>query len=327
MIPAKFFNGKTSKSREAEVMILGSYLVIRELETKNEVNVELTKLDIGHQADFVVLCDAEIEIHIGKDDFKKLGLKLGFFGKDQKPIIQGVMIALGILMLLYYFYNPLMGHLASIIPDSIFDSTSKQLIEHYRPLHCINNQQAKSLEDVFSRLGKNYSGHKVFVIKSSMVNAFVMPGNLIVIHDELLKVAPSPEAVAGIISHELAHIEGKHVKIALIKHYFMETISAFIMDQNVATGIIKQITTGLFTQEEERKADLIAATNLKDQHISPKGMVSFFEQLEKNEPSFLKFLSFTHPNYPDRIKVFSGVYDSYPVLSESAWKTLKAGCQ
>ena len=64
MIPAKFFNGKTSKSREAEVMILGSYLVIRELETKNEVNVELTKLDIGHQADFVVLCDADIEIHI-----------------------------------------------------------------------------------------------------------------------------------------------------------------------------------------------------------------------------------------------------------------------
>ena len=79
MIPAKFFNGKTSKSREAEVMILGSYLVIKEVETKNEFNVELATLDVGHQADFVVLCDAEIEIHIEKDDFKKLGLKLGFF--------------------------------------------------------------------------------------------------------------------------------------------------------------------------------------------------------------------------------------------------------
>jgi Zn-dependent protease with chaperone function len=307
-------------------MILGSYLVIKEVETKSEFNVEVTSLDIVDQTEFVVLSHGDIEIHIEKDDFKKLGLKQGFFGKDQKPIMQGVMIACGVLMLLYYFYNPLMAHVASIVPDSIFDSTSKQLIEHYRPLHCINNDQEKNLEDVFARLGKNYSAHRVFVIKSSMVNAFVMPGNLIVIHDELLKVAPSPEAIAGIISHELAHIEGEHVKIALIKHYFMETISAFIMNQNVATGIIKQITTGLFTQEEERKADLIAASNLKGQHISPKGMVSFFEQLEKNEPSFLKFLSFTHPNYPDRIKVFSEVYDSYPVLSESAWKTLNAGC-
>ena len=40
MIPARLFNGKTSKSRKAEVMILGSYLVIKEIETKNEFNLE-----------------------------------------------------------------------------------------------------------------------------------------------------------------------------------------------------------------------------------------------------------------------------------------------
>lgn len=327
MIPAKFFDGKTPKARDAEIMILGSFLVIRDSLTNNQINIELAKLDIGHQADFVVLSDADVEVHITTENYSLLGHKPSFLGKDKKPIIQAVMISASVLYLLYFFYQPLMKFAITMIPDSFFENTGKQLTDFYKPQHCLNAEQEKSLEEIFARLGRNYSIYKVFVINSPMTNAFVMPGNLIVIHDDLLETSPSPEAIAGIISHELAHIEGEHIKIGYIKHYLIETFSTFVLSGSVANGILKQITQGLFTQEEERRADVVAALNLKDQHISPKGMVAFFEQLQKKDPGYLKYLSFTHPDYPDRIKVFSEVYDSYPVLSEKSWNTLKAGCK
>jgi Zn-dependent protease with chaperone function len=327
MIPAKFFDGKSAKARDAQVMILGSYLVIRDSITKNQINVDLAKLDVGHQAEFVVLSNADIEVHIAKADYVQLGHKPSFLGKDKKPIMQAVMISLGVGFLLYFFYQPLMKFAVTLIPNSIFENTAKQLTDYYKPQHCLTPDQEKNLEEIFARLGRNYSIYKVFVIKSEVVNAFVMPGNLIVIHDELLKTSPSPEAIAGIISHEMAHIEGEHIKISYIKNYVVETFSTFVLNNSVAVGILKQVVSGLFTQEEERRADEIAALNLKDQNISPKGMVTFFEQLKKTDPGYLKYINFSHPDYPDRIKVFSQVYDTYPVLTGKQWKKLQTGCK
>ena len=327
MIKATFFNGKTSKAISAEVLILGSYLVIKEMDTKSEINLELAKLEVTHQEKMVVFSTDDFEIHIAKNDYHLLNYKTGFLGKDLAPIKQGLMIALGFCLCLYLFYSPLMKAAVFLIPDAYFDSIAKKLMEQYRPRHCLNKEQEKILGEVFARLGKNFSNYKVYIIKSNTVNAFAMPGNLVVIQDQLLKNSPSAEALAGIISHEIAHIDGEHLKIGLIKHDLIDTLSAFLMNENVATTVIKHITSGLFTQEEERKADFLAASELKNQHISPKGMVLFFQQMQKKEPGVLKFLSFTHPSYPERIKVFSEVYDSYPVLSESSWKTLKSGCK
>ena len=301
--------------------------MIRDSLTKNQINIELSTLDVGHQAEFVVLSDADIEVHISKADYLQLGYKPTLLGKDKKPVVQAVIIALGTIFLLYSFYQPLMKFAVTLIPDSVFENTAQKLTDHYKPQHCITPEQEKNLEEIFARLGRNYSTYKVFVIKSPMVNAFVLPGNLMVIHDELLKTSPSPEAIAGIISHEMAHIEGEHIKIGYIKHYLVETFSDFVLNNSAAVGILKQVATGLFTQEEERRADEIAALNLKDQHISPKGMVAFFEQLKKTDPGYLKYIMFTHPDYPDRIKVFSQVYDTYPVLADKEWQKLKLGCK
>jgi Zn-dependent protease with chaperone function len=327
MIPAQFFDGKTPKAREAEVLILGSYLVIQVLVTKEEFKIDVASLEVGHQDDFVVLSNSEIEVHLTKENYLRLGHKPSFLGRDKGPLMRGILIASSCLIVLSFFYRPLLEFTASLIPDSFFESSGKQLTEIYRPQHCLNADQEKSLQDVFARLGKNYSSYKVFVIKSPLVNAFVMPGNLIIIHDELLKTSPSPEAVAGIISHEMAHVEGEHIKIGHLKHYLVETFSVFVLNKSVASGLFKQLTQGLFTQEEERRADEMAAANLKDQHIDPKGIVEFFKQLHLKDPGYLKYLIFTHPEYPERIKVFSQVYDSYPVLSAVAWKTLQAGCK
>lgn len=327
MIPAKFFDGKSSKEREAEITIIGRSLIIYDPVTKEQTKVDLDNINVGHTADFVVLSDAEIELHLSKNDYALLGHRPSFLGKDRVPIIRSTLIAFSILFVLYFFYDPLMKLATSLIPDSFIEHTGKQLVDIYQHQHCLNADQEKSLEEIFARLGKNYSTYKVFVIDSPMVNAFVLPGNLIVIHDELLETSSSPEAIAGIISHEMAHIEGEHIKIGYIKHYLVETFSTFVLNQSAATGILKQITQGLFTQQEERNADQIAALNLKDQHISPKGMVAFFEQLQKKDAGYLKYLSYTHPDYPERIKVFSEVYDTYPVLSDKAWKALKSGCK
>ncbi len=327
MISAQFFDGKTPKAKAADVRVLGSLLVITERESKNEFTIELSKLDVTRHGDVIILSDAHMEVHMAKSVYPQLKHNQGFLGKDETPVIQGILIAATIVVTIYLFYRPMMNLAVGMVPDSFFESTSKQLVEHYKPQHCLSKEQENHLADIFSRLGKNYSSYKVFVVKSKLVNAFVMPGKVMVIHDELIKTSSSPEAIAGIMSHEMAHIEGEHAKIGYIKHYLVETFFSFVFDGNAANGIMKVVTQSLFTQEEEREADLVAARELKAQQIDPQGMVTFFEQLQKEESSYLKFLVFTHPDYHQRISMFKQVYDTYPVLSPKAWTELKAGCK
>jgi predicted Zn-dependent protease len=46
----------------------------------------------------------------------------------------------------------------------------------------------------------------VMVVESDMVNAVTFPGGLIVVFTPLIRLATSPEEVAGVLAHEIGHI-------------------------------------------------------------------------------------------------------------------------
>ena len=52
---------------------------------------------------------------------------------------------------------------------------------------------------------------KVYLLDSEEVNAFALPNHQLMIYTGLVKKTSSPEALCGVIGHELAHIEKDHV--------------------------------------------------------------------------------------------------------------------
>ena len=324
MTPADFYDGKSAQAKNVTIRKLGHHIVIS-TEHNSEITIKISDLDIQVQNEIHILTFEDMELHLKSSDYKSLKLKSTFLGKEKKIILKYLTISFFIIYSTWFFYHPVLRFLAGLVPDSFFESTGKMVVETYRPKHCLTPDQNEAIKELFHRLGSSDAMEKTFVIKSSLVNAFVLPGNVIIIHDEIIKQSPSPEALAGILAHELGHIHGNHHKLSLIKNYLVDSVWT-MMGNGTIGEIIKIIGQDLLTQVDELEADQLAIKSLREQQISPLGMVAFFEQRKKEEPAFLRYFSFTHPEYDKRIAIFNQRYDTYPVLSPDAWAKLKKAC-
>src|SRR5690606_15425672 len=63
---------------------------------------------------------------------------------------------------------------------------------------------------------------KVTVFESDQVNAFALPGGNIGVYAGLLKAARTPDQLAAVIGHEIAHVQAEHSNARLSTQYAAE---------------------------------------------------------------------------------------------------------
>lgn len=155
---------------------------------------------------------------------------------------------------------------------------------------------------------------EVYVLDDTRVNAFAIPGGIIVIHTELLKKAETPEEIAGVLAHEISHITEKHGLRQIIN-----SIGIFVLVQALFgdfTGLLAILTqnsalllTSKFSRDYEREADASGFNYLVSSGIDPGGMLNFFKKLNEiqkesegiESESWFEFIS-THPATDERIE-------------------------
>lgn len=183
------------------------------------------------------------------------------------------------------------------------------------------------LTEYLSSLGYSLVSHspdnrrdfEFFVIKDSTMNAFALPGGYIGVHTGLILAAQNESELAGVLSHEIAHITQRHLArlIAGQQQTTIPTIAALaiailasrsnpqVASAAIATAQAASIQTQLdFTREHEREADRIGFQIMQQSGFDTHAMSSFFERLQKynrvyenNAPEYLR----THPLTSDRI--------------------------
>lgn len=143
---------------------------------------------------------------------------------------------------------------------------------------------------------------RVRVQKSADVNAFAAPGGLIVVYTGLLKEAGSPEEVAGVLAHEMAHATNRHSMRQLIYAGGVLPLAGLLIGQPDAAAMFQnfgQLSELKFSRTQEEDADLTGFDTLVRARISPQGMARFFDRLQNQGPNPPSFLS-THPASADR---------------------------
>ncbi|AZQ63841.1 M48 family metallopeptidase [Flammeovirga pectinis] len=150
-----------------------------------------------------------------------------------------------------------------------------------------------------------------YLINDSEVNAFALPGGKVIINSGLLTKAGSWEEVAGVLSHEVAHVTLRHHVRGVISKLGLFTIVSFLFgDASAVVATIIDLGVHLeslsYTRSFEEEADARGVEYLTTSNINPKGMIIFFEKLEEQNKntqfdSLLSFVS-THPNTKDRIE-------------------------
>ena len=183
------------------------------------------------------------------------------------------------------------------------------------------------LEDYLANLGDKLASaspepgrhYEFFPVRDSSINAFALPGGFIGVHTGLVSATRNESELAGVLSHELAHVTQHHIArmvgsqqlsgIATLAALAVAILAARSNSQAseavIATAQAMNIQNQLdFTREHEREADRVGLQILNDAGFAPLGMVTFFERLqsqgrlyENNAPAYLR----THPLTYQRI--------------------------
>src|SRR5690606_16362584 len=110
-------------------------------------------------------------------------------------------------------------------------------------------------------------------IRNSQINAFALPGNHIVFYTGLLEYAENAEEVAGVMAHEIGHLEKNHVMKKLVKEIGLEMLFAMI-GGDAGFEILKQtgktLSSSAFDRANETEADNYAVETLALADVDPQ---------------------------------------------------------
>ncbi len=158
-----------------------------------------------------------------------------------------------------------------------------------------------------------------FALRDATLNAFALPGGYIGVHSGLIQAAQSESELAGVLSHEIAHVTQKHLArlmgkqnqaqmtqwlamaVAILAARSNSGVSQAAMTAGAAAGVQTMLN---YTRDFEREADRIGIQTLERAGFDVRGMASFFERMQKfgrlyenNAPGYLR----THPLTVERI--------------------------
>jgi predicted Zn-dependent protease len=136
------------------------------------------------------------------------------------------------------------------------------------------------------------------------LNAFAAPGGVVVVHAGLIRSADSAEELAGVLAHEVAHVELRHSLKAMVKGLGLRALLTLVLGDLSGTVLaegMQHLTELRFSREAELEADREGLRRLVAAGIDPGGMVRFFEKLAREQslapPAFLS----THPATEERL--------------------------
>ena len=149
---------------------------------------------------------------------------------------------------------------------------------------------------------------EVVVFDEEAINAFADPNGKIGVFNGILKVADTPDALAAVIGHEVAHATQGHVMDRAKKNARQEI---WAMLGGAATGAGDMWRSGIaimsglpFAREQETDADLVGLEYMANAGFDPRASVNLWKNMAaakaqqgQHVPEFLS----THPSDTTRI--------------------------
>jgi beta-barrel assembly-enhancing protease len=160
---------------------------------------------------------------------------------------------------------------------------------------------------------KDIFPYQFTVVNDTIVNAFCTPGGFIYVYTGLIKFLDNEAALAGVIGHEIAHAERRHMTQRLTSYYGVNIILGLVLGSN--PNLLAEIAANLFvglgflanSRSDELEADNYSIRYLTATQWYPGSITFFFDKIREEQrqkgttPGDLERLLSTHPLPQDRI--------------------------
>lgn len=176
---------------------------------------------------------------------------------------------------------------------------------------------------------KNVFPYKFQVINDTIVNAFCTPGGFIYVYTGLMKFIDNEATLAGVVAHEIAHAELRHMTQRLTSYYGMSMLMSIVLgnNPNAAVEIAANLFVGLGflanSRSDEQEADDYSIKYLMTSKYYPGGIQYFFDKILKKQQAtgnvgggFERLLA-THPLPQDRIQNVKDQMKKYKIVNDS----------
>lgn len=193
----------------------------------------------------------------------------------------------------------------------------QSLIRQKRPAK-LEKVQAQRVQRIFSRLVARASRsgeikYTLTIVNDPAVNAFAVPGGYIFINTGLIDFAQSDGELAGVIGHEIAHIEKKHTMKSLYRSVGMSALwnlamykndSSYKQTLNRVAGVSMALIQLGYSRDAEFEADAYGVRMMTAAGYSKDELLNFWRRVASRSgaemPAVFQLFS-THPPIKERI--------------------------
>jgi predicted Zn-dependent protease len=234
-----------------------------------------------------------------------------------------------------------------LFPQGAFGITVKEEEELSREFLKVVLKNFRLIEDSLTASYVNRVGGKIvsvlpsqpfayhfYIIDEYVYNAFATPAGHIFINRGLLEAMENEDELAGILSHEIAHVQCRHIsqKIERSKKIAIATLAGLAAGiflgaaAGAGSGAASAVTVGsmaagqsaelAYSREDEMQADQIGLRYLAKAGYEGTGLLTMLKKIRGQEwfgsdqiPHYVK----THPAIEDRIAYIDSWIESNPV--------------
>ncbi len=196
----------------------------------------------------------------------------------------------------------------------------------------------EALDKIVGRLcegnGLDRSALKIHLVRQKEGNAFALPDGHLIVYSGLISECQNESELAGVLGHEIAHIEKNHVMKRLVNEFGLSFLISIAMGGKVGEATseaVKYLSSTAYGRELETEADLASVDYMLKARIDPQPFANFLYRLSENEGTQPKALDWvrSHPDSKERaenivhyIALRKAAKDS--ILTSKEWNALKS---
>jgi Zn-dependent protease with chaperone function len=345
---ARYYDGLTAQSHSAQVELDGE--VLRIVADEREVLWRLKDIVVEVEADQARVSsrkdgDARLVLPVGEWSpmvGDRLTEKVAARRHREWWLIGGLTATAASVVLFVTVGVPaLAGPVARATPVSMEERMGDNInsqMSHIFPTcdNPVGQRVLAQLGDRIAAAADTPFDIRVRAVDAPMVNAFAMPGGRILITDDLIREAETPDELSAVIAHEIAHVEQRHVMQAVWRNFGIGMLLDLVVGGGTGAGQQAVILAGQaselsYSRTAETEADSRGQALLHADGLSSQGMAPFFERLAgKSENSELdeaaEFMA-THPDSARRARMArEAARPGRSALNAEEWRTVKSIC-
>ncbi len=209
--------------------------------------------------------------------------------------------ALLLIALAYIYTLPWIAEKAVLILPASYDiSIGEEYFDNVVDQRSIDPKLSKALTNFASALELENENLRFYVINDKTVNAFALPGGIIIVHRGILEKMEQYEALVALLGHEVAHINQRHSMKMLSRNlsgYLFVSIA--LNDVNGVMAVladnIQTLRSLSYSRAYEAEADSEGLRLMEKNEVAAIGMVKLFEALKDEKTNFIPAFLRTHP--------------------------------